>query len=84
MVKNLDDIYITYENNGKYFKDYKSAYYNSKHCSCKRVNYVFTPTETLCKNVGELLTTARKYFANFDCDYVDIVNKKCIEQIKLF
>lgn len=84
MVKKLDDIFVIYENNGNYFRDYSSAYHNSKHCSCKRVNYVFTPTETICKNVDELYRVSRKYFNTLNCDYVDIINRKSISQIKLF
>lgn len=83
MVKKLDDIYVCFENNGKFFRNYNLAYYNSKHSTCKRVNYVFTPTMQICKNVGELERVSRLYFSNFDCDYIDLVNKQYIKQTSL-
>lgn len=77
----IDEIFVSYENNGKRFDSYSKAYYNGKHsCGSKRVYYVFTPTDTLCRTVGELNKRYKDYFG---CDYYDYVNKCSYQQLSL-
>lgn len=80
----LDDIYVCYENAGKYFPDYCSAWNNHYKSMVKKVNYVFTPTQVLCKNVSQLYRCADKYFKRFGFDYIDICNKSFVKQHNLF
>lgn len=80
----LDDIYVLFENNGEYFNSYDKAYYNSKLSSCKKVNYVFTPTMQKCPRVNELYRVARNFFKEqFGCDYYDIRQHQCFTQLSL-
>lgn len=80
----IDDIFVVYENAGKIFPSYREAW-NNHYKSCrKQVNYVFTPTGKICKNVGELHRTADKYFKSIDCTYIDVLNKNTINQLNLF
>lgn len=82
----LDEIYVLYENSGKYFKSYDEAYYNSKKpFMLKGVNYVFTPTMQKFKRVCELENACRSYFNRIaDCDYLNVITGQSNKQIKLF
>lgn len=80
----LDNIYVLYENNGKYFPSYESAWKNHYNSGIKRVNYIFTPTMQVCKNVGELEHIAKVYFnKSFGLDYIDVLNASGYKQLKI-
>lgn len=80
----LDQIYVMYENAGKWFPTYDLAWKNHYKSMIKRVNYVFTPTGVICKNVGQLHKCAENYFNLNNCSYIDVVNKAIISQKTLF
>ena len=82
---NVDEIFLLYENSGKYFKSYDDAYYNTKKpCQEKTVYYVFTPTMVKFKRVGELERHARNYFnKTTDCDFYNIFTKQGSKQLKI-
>lgn len=80
----IDDILVLYENSGKYFGSYSTAFMNSRKPGCKKeVYYVFTPTMQRCRRVCELENLYRKYFAKHNCTYYDFKNKTMIEQLNL-
>lgn len=74
-----------YENSGKYFKSYEEAYFNTKKPKAlKTVHYVFTPTMSLYKTVGELEKASKAYFNRVcNCDFFDIVNRTGFKQLNL-
>ena len=80
----LDDIYILFENDGKYFPTYESAWKNHYNSRVKKVRYCFTPTMQLCNRVSELENLARKYF-NGSCglDYIDVISGSGYKQLNL-
>lgn len=82
---NIDEIFLLYENSGKYFKSYDEAYYNSKKPGqLKQVYYVFTPTMQRFKRVCEIENGARKYFNKVaNCDFYNIFTKQGSKQLKL-
>lgn len=82
---NLDEIFLLYENSGKYFKSYEDAYFNSKKpFQEKRVYYVFTPTMQRFKRVGEIERASQNYFRkNADCDFYNIFTGEGSKQLKL-
>ena len=82
----LDDIYVMYENNGKYFNSYKNAYFNGKNSyKSTKVNYIFTPTMQSFKRVCELENAARRFFRTYyDCDYFDLIHGVLSKQMNLF
>lgn len=82
----IDDIFVLFENSGKYFSSYKYAYLNSLNAgSNKQVYYVFTPTMQRCKRVCELENLYRKYFReNYDCSYFDMKTKTMVNQLNIF
>lgn len=78
----IDDIYILFENNGKYFPSYEEAWKNHYKSHIKKVNYVFTPTMQLCSTVSILEKTARTYFNNsVSLDYFDVVRSEGYKQL---
>lgn len=81
----IDDIFLLYENNDKYFPTYELAYFNSKRAgSSKRVNYVFTPTMAKYKRVCEIEKACRDYFNEvIDCDFYNIFNKTGYKQLQI-
>lgn len=80
----IDDILVIYENSGKYFGSYYSAFMNGKRPGSKKeVYYVFTPTMQKCRRVCELENLYRKYFSKHHCTYYDFKNKTEIEQLNL-
>lgn len=80
----IDSIYVLYENGGKYFPDYESAWKNHYKSRIKRVNYCFTPTMQLCKRVSDLERIARVYFnKSVGLDYYDVISDSGFKQIKL-
>lgn len=81
----IDEIFVIYENSGKCFSSYNSAYFNSKNPGCDRqVYYIFTPTMQRFKRVSELENACRQYLLNsYDCDYIDIISKIRTKQLKL-
>lgn len=81
----IDEIFVLYENSGKYFNSYNNAYFNSKNAGCDRqVYYVFTPTMQKFKRVYELENACREYLRNcYDCDYLDIITKVRTKQLRL-
>ena len=77
----IDDIFVVYENSGKYFANYNVAYYNSKKPgNNSRVYYVFTPTMQKVKTVPELENLYRNYF---NADYFDINKKEFTTQLSI-
>lgn len=75
----IDDVFVSFENNGKRFNSYREAYFNGlHHGGSKKVYYVFTPTDKLCSKVGDLHAEYKKYFG---CDYYDYKNKCMYEQL---
>lgn len=81
----IDDIYLLYENDGKYFPTYEKAYFYRKSHNRKSVNYVFTPTFEKFSRVGELYHHARQYFNRVDdMDYINVLNNTGFKQIQLF
>lgn len=81
----IDEIFVLYENSGEIFPTYNKAYFNSKKpFKKKQVYYIFTPTMTRYKRVGELENAYRRYFLNrIGCEYFDIKNKFGVSQLKL-
>lgn len=80
----LDDIYVLYENGGKYFKSYEEAWKNHYVSHIKKVHYCFTPTMQLCKRVCELEKVARSYFnQSFGLDYIDVMTGSGYSQLKI-
>lgn len=79
----IDEIFLLFENSGKYFKSYDDAFYNSKKpFQEKRVYYVFTPTMQKFKRVGEIERCARNYFRNtVDCDFYNIFTGEGSKQL---
>lgn len=82
---NIDNIFLLFENTGKYFPTYEQAYFNSKKPMMdKTVKYVFTPTMCSFKRVGEIERHAREYFNRVaDCDFYDIFRKEGSKQLKI-
>ena len=80
----LDEIYVLYENAGKYFNSYEVAWKNHYNSHIKKVRYCFTPTMQLCKNVSELEHIARTYFnKSFGLDYIDVLKNSGYKQLKI-
>lgn len=82
----IDDILVIYENSGKYFGSYNTAYMNSRRSGAdKKVYYVFTPTMQRCRRVCELQNIYNRYFKkHFSCTYFDFSNKTMVEQLNIF
>lgn len=81
----IDDVYLLYENDGKYFPTYEKAYFYRKSHNRKSVNYVFTPTFEKFSRVSELYHHARQYFNRVgDMDYINVLNNTGFKQIQLF
>lgn len=80
----IDNIYVLYENSGKYFNSYDDAWKNHYKSRIKKVNYVFTPTMQFCSKVSELEKCARNYFnSNFGLDYIDVLKASGYKQLKI-
>lgn len=79
----IDEIFVLYENSGKYFKTYNQAYFNSKKPFAKKViNYIHTPTFTPHRRVSELEQYHRNYLENhFDCTYLNLSSKILSKQL---
>lgn len=80
----LDDIYVLYENAGKFFPTYNDAWKNTYTSHSKTVRYCFTPTMQLCKRVSELENVARKYFnRSYGLDYMNVFTGEGHKQLKI-
>lgn len=81
---NIDEIFLLFENSGKYFKSYDEAFNNSrKPFQEKQVFYVFTPTMQRFKRVGEIERACRNYFNKaVDCDFYNIFTGEGSKQLK--
>lgn len=82
----VDNLFLLYENSGKFFNSYNDAYYNSlKPMMLKQIYYVFTPTMQKFKRVCEIEKCCRDYFKNHtDCDYFDIFRNVGTKQLNIF
>lgn len=82
----VDEIFLLYENSGKYFKTYNDAWRNSrKPLQEKQVYYVFTPTMYRYKRVGEIERASQNYFRKTsDCDFYNIFTGESSKQLRLF
>ena len=80
----LDNIYVLFENAGKYFNSYEEAWKNHYISHVKHVNYVFTPTMQHCRKVSELEHIARVYFnKSFGLDYINVLNSFGYKQLNI-
>lgn len=78
----IDLEFVTFENNGKCYPDYSSAYFAGQRFGSKKVWYIFTPTWTKCRNVSELENCYRLYFnTRLGLDHYDIHNKVGSKQL---
>ena len=81
----IDDVYLLYENDGKYFPTYEKAFFYRKFHNRSNINYVFTPTFQKFRRVSELYHHARQYFNRIgDMDYINVLNNTGFKQIQLF
>lgn len=79
----LDNIYILFENGGKFFNSYEDAWRNHYSSRIKKVRYIFTPTMQYCKNVSELEHISKVYFNSaFGLDYIDVLKNSGYKQLK--
>ena len=79
----LDNIYLLFENNGKYFGSYDEAWKNHYKSNVKKVRYCFTPTMQLFNRVNELEKHARDYFnKSVGLDYINVISGEGYKQIK--
>lgn len=82
----IDEIFVLFENSGKYFPDYNSAYFYGRNLpvSNRTVKYVFTPTMVSYKTVKELENAYRQYMNHTTgCDYFNLFTKEGSKQLKL-
>lgn len=80
----IDELFVSYECNGKYFSNYKDAWFYGKSTGCRKVRYLFTPTDTLYNRVGELERAFQKYCQKTTgCDYYDFRRNFGYKQLNL-
>lgn len=81
----LDEVYVLYENDKKYFSSYDEAFWFRKSHNIKPIHYVFTPTMQEFTRVGELYHHARSYFnRTVGCDYYNVLSGLGHKQLQIF